>query len=83
MLCAYHPQDMSEAQLISQLLKDHHIGCHVSGQYLQGAMGELPALDLLGVWVAAEDLGLARELIADWQQATPIMPDFLPDADVE
>ncbi|MFO7705281.1 MAG: DUF2007 domain-containing protein [Halopseudomonas sp.] len=76
MLCAYHPQDMVEAQLLSHLLEEHHIGCHVSGQYLQGAVGELPALDLLGIWVAPEDLGLARELINDWQHATPIMPDM-------
>ncbi|WP_394241687.1 DUF2007 domain-containing protein [Halopseudomonas laoshanensis] len=76
MLCAYQPLDMAEAQLLQHLLKDHHIGCYLSGQYLQGAMGELPALDLLGIWVAAEDLGLARELISDWQTATPIMPDM-------
>lgn len=76
MLCAYHPQDMTEAQLISELLSAHHVKCHMSGQYLQGAMGELPALDLLGIWVAPEDLGLVRELIRDWQQATPIMPDM-------
>lgn len=76
MLCAYHPLDMAEAQLLEHLLNDHHIGCHLSGQYLQGAVGELPALGLLGIWVAAEDLGLARELISDWQKATPIMPDM-------
>ena len=44
-------------------------------QYLQGAMGELPALDLLGLWVTAEDLGLARQLIQSWLHATPILPD--------
>lgn len=76
MLCAYKPQDMSEAHLLQQVLTDHHINCHLSGEYLQGGMGELPAMDLLGLWVAPEDLGLARELIEDWQQATPIMPEM-------
>lgn len=76
MLCAYRPRDMSEAQLLRQVLTDHHINCHISGEYLQGGMGELPALDLLGLWVDPADLGLARELIHDWQQATPIMPEM-------
>ncbi|MFN3580018.1 MAG: DUF2007 domain-containing protein [Pseudomonas sp.] len=76
MLCAYHPMDLSEAQLLKQLLDQHHIACHISGQYLQGAVGELPAMGLLGLWVSPEDLGLARELIRDWQQATPIFPDM-------
>lgn len=76
MLCAYKPQDMSEAHLLRQLLADHHINCYLSGEYLQGGMGELPAMDLLGLWVAPEDLGLARELIGDWQQATPIMSEM-------
>ncbi|WP_373184996.1 DUF2007 domain-containing protein [Halopseudomonas sp.] len=76
MLCAYRPGDMSEAQLLRQLLTDHNINCHISGEYLQGGIGELPAADLLGLWVPAEDLGLARELINDWQQATPLMPEM-------
>ncbi|PKM31807.1 MAG: hypothetical protein CVV07_01485 [Gammaproteobacteria bacterium HGW-Gammaproteobacteria-11] len=75
MLCAYHPQDLAEAELLRYMLTDHRINCHISGQYLQGAMGELPALDLLGLWVAAEDLGLARQLIQSWLEATPILPD--------
>lgn len=76
MLCAYRPRDMSEAQLLTQILADHHVNCHISGEYLQGGMGELPAMDLLGLWVEPDDLGLARELIRDWQQATPIMPEL-------
>jgi acyl-CoA hydrolase len=76
MLCAYRPQDMSEAQLLRQILADSHVNCYVSGEYLQGGIGELPAADLLGLWVSAQDLGLARELISDWQQATPIMSEM-------
>lgn len=75
MLCAYRPMDMSEAQLLRQVLANHDIDCHISGEYLQGGVGELPAADLLGLWVPAQDLGLARELISAWQQATPIMPE--------
>ncbi len=76
MLCAYHPQDMSEGELLRQVLASHHINSHLSGEYLQGGIGELPAFGLIGLWVAAADLGLARELISGWQQATPIMPEM-------
>jgi acyl-CoA hydrolase len=76
MLCAYRPQDMSEAQLLRQILTDSHVNCYVSGEYLQGGIGDLPAADLIGLWVSAQDLGLARELISDWQQATPIVPNM-------
>jgi|TARA_R110001606_G_scaffold399282_1_gene583583 hypothetical protein len=67
---------MSEAHLLRQMLNDHQVTCHLSGEYLQGGIGELPAMDLLGLWVTAQDLGLARELIHAWQQATPIMPEM-------
>ncbi|AQZ94957.1 DUF2007 domain-containing protein [Halopseudomonas phragmitis] len=76
MLCAYNPRDLIEAELLKQLLSSHHIRCHLTGQYLQGAVGELPAHDLLGLWVEPADLGLARELINDWQHATPLDDEF-------
>ena len=75
MLCIYQPADMGEGELLRQILAERHIHCHLSGQYLQGAMGELPAHGLLGLWVPAEDADLARELIHSWQQAEPMMPD--------
>ena len=75
MLCIYQPADMSEGELLRQILTERHIHCHLSGQYLQGAIGELPAHGLLGLWVPAEDADLARELISSWLQAEPIMPD--------
>ncbi|TVP87987.1 MAG: DUF2007 domain-containing protein [Pseudomonadaceae bacterium] len=79
MLCAYHPRDMIEGELLRQMLAEQHVPCHLSGQYLQGAIGELPVHDLLGLWVQPEDLGLARELIRDYQSATPIFPEEQED----
>lgn len=75
MLCIYQPADLTEGELLRGILADRHIHCHLSGQYLQGAMGELPAQGLLGLWVPAGDAELARELINSWLQAEPVMPD--------
>lgn len=74
MLCIYQPADLTEGELLRHILMERHIHCHLSGQYLQGAIGELPAHGLLGIWVPAEDADLARELISSWQQAEPVMP---------
>ncbi|HDZ56782.1 MAG TPA: DUF2007 domain-containing protein [Pseudomonas xinjiangensis] len=75
MLCAYEPADLAEAELLKQVLWAQHIRCHISGQYLQGAMGELPVHGLLGLWVHPDDLGLAHEVIDSWQKAEPMVSE--------
>ena len=47
-----HAQDLIEANLIKNLLAEQHIEATVLGEYLQGAIGELPASDLIRVVVA-------------------------------
>lgn len=74
MQCIYQPADMAEGELLRQILSERRIHCHLSGQYLQGAIGELPVQGLLGLWVPADDADLACELIRSWQQAEPAMP---------
>lgn len=58
-----------EAHLVLGLLKQVGIDGIVSGEYLQGAMGELPAFGLVKVLVAEQDYRRASEIIADWQQS--------------
>lgn len=71
MQCVYRPLDMTEATLLKCMLADHHITCHISGQYLQGAVGDLPAHDLLALWLADEDAQRASQLINDYMSAYP------------
>ncbi len=61
-----------EAECLRDLLISHHIHCHTGGTYLQGAIGELPAHDLLGLYVDIADANRAREIIDDWIKAKPI-----------
>jgi len=58
-----------EAHLVLGLLKQVGIDGIISGEYLQGAMGELPAFGLVKVLVAEQDYRRASEIIADWQQS--------------
>ncbi len=69
----HEPADLMEAQMLISMLTSEGIGVHLQGADLVGGMGELPALGLLGLMVADEHVALARELIASYQQATPIV----------
>lgn len=73
----YRPADMAEATLLAGVLADHHIRCHVSGGYLQGAIGDLPVHDLLGLWVADEDVNRSTELVYAYLGASPINDEDL------
>ena len=62
-----------EAQCLKDFLEGRRIPCFIGGQYLSGAVGELPAVGLLGLYVDDIDAGLARELIRSYLKATPIV----------
>jgi predicted metal-dependent HD superfamily phosphohydrolase len=61
----YHAANSVDAQLVVDLLAAAGIDAHVQGQFLSGGVGELPAGELLRVWVEDEDLERARACIAD------------------
>lgn len=68
MKVVYSANHSLEAHLLLGLLKQAGIEGAVRGEYLQGALGELPAFGLVEVLVHERDYRAARELIADWQQ---------------
>ncbi|WP_456372525.1 putative signal transducing protein [Thiolapillus sp.] len=53
-----------EAHLVKIRLIGEGIEAQVGGDYLQGAMGELPALGFLKVWVEDRDAPRAKAIIA-------------------
>ncbi|WP_457675433.1 putative signal transducing protein [Thiolapillus sp.] len=53
-----------EAHLVKIRLIGEGIDARVGGDYLQGAMGELPAMGFLEVWVEDRDASRARAIIA-------------------
>ena len=79
MIKIYNPENLIEAQCLKDMLEHRNIFCHVSGVHLTGAIGELPATDLLGLYVTADDAGLARELIDQYISSEPVL-DGLNDS---
>ncbi|MCW7553355.1 DUF2007 domain-containing protein [Endozoicomonas gorgoniicola] len=72
MIKIYSPENVIEAQCLKDFLEQQHIPCFIGGQYLAGAIGELPVAGLLGLYVEDMDAGLARRLICDYLNATPV-----------
>lgn len=67
----YEAANITDAYLIRDVLGQAGIPAHVQGQYLQGALGELPVSGMIYVQVAEADAERARQTIDDWTQATP------------
>jgi hypothetical protein len=63
----FRPANPIDAQRLVALLAEEGIEAHVQGTYLSGAIGELPAGDLLRVWVEDGDATRARELVAEFE----------------
>jgi len=56
-----------EAHLVLGILNQAGIAGAITGEYLQGAMGELPAFGLVKIYVDDADYDNAREIVAEWQ----------------
>lgn len=67
----YHAASLVEAHMIVHLLEQQQLHGRIDGEYLQGAIGELPAAGLIRVMVAEQDFDAAQELITQWDAAQP------------
>jgi len=77
---AYHAANPVDAQLVVDLLASEGIAAFTQGQYLSGGVGELPAGELLRVWVGDEDLERARTVIAGRESQLPLLEDAIDPA---
>jgi hypothetical protein len=64
MRIVYRAENIIDAHLVRNVLEGAGIPAHVSGEYLTGAMGELPVMGLLTVMVAEHDVPVASDLVA-------------------
>ncbi len=74
----YQAENLFDAHLVRGRLASEGVEAVVTGEYLAGAMGELPLAGLLAVWVEDDDLNAALELLAAWQAE-----DAQPEAESE
>ena len=58
----YRAENIIDANLVKAALADAGIQAFVSGEYLTGGVGQLPALDLVTVMVAETDIERAAPI---------------------
>lgn len=80
MRIAYRAESLIDAHLVKDALEREEIPAFIAGEYLTGAVGQLPALDYVAVMVpessieaadaivraVAAQLAEARTALADW-----------------
>lgn len=62
----------SEAHLLRQLMEAEGIPAFVQGEFLQGAVGELPANTEVLLHVPDEHVDAARAIVEDWEHSEPV-----------
>jgi hypothetical protein len=75
----YEASSAVEAHLLKDLLGQEGVPASIHGEFLQGAMGELPAAGLVRLMVADEHYAAGRALIERWEAAAPAVRDDSPD----
>jgi hypothetical protein len=68
----YEAANGIEAHMILDLLTQEGITARTDGEYLQGAVGGLPASGIVRVMVDEEQYGAGREVIDRWNAAQPV-----------
>jgi tetrahydromethanopterin S-methyltransferase subunit G len=61
-----------EAHMLKNMLEQENVPSFIEGEFLQGAVGELPAHNLVRLVVADTDFERAQKIINEWQQAQEI-----------
>lgn len=72
MITVYNAANSIEAHLIKNLLEQQEIPAYVFGDYLQGGVGEIPAIGLVTVNVSNSDYAKAKEFVDAWNNSTVI-----------
>ena len=81
MQIVYRAENLFDAHLVRGRLASEGVEAFVQGEYLAGAMGELPVSGLLGVAVHNENIERALELLQVWEQEAETMDAQDHDAD--
>ncbi len=72
MQIVYRAANLADAHLLRQLMEAEGIPAFVQGEYLQGAVGELPANTEVLVRVPDEHVDAARAVVDDWENSEPV-----------
>lgn len=59
----YHAENLFDAHLVKDALEHAEIPAFISGEYLTGGVGQLPAMDYIAVMVPESALPAARAIV--------------------
>lgn len=71
MKCVFTASTGVEAHMVLNLLEQEGIEGRIEGEYLQGGVGDLQAMNYVRVLVPDQDFIKAREIIAEWEAKQP------------
>jgi len=80
MKSVFEASNAVEAHMVMHLLRQQGVAGRVEGEYLTGALGELPAAGLVRVVVEPADYDAARAIVAAFEAAQPAEPAGAPTA---
>lgn len=87
MRIAYRAENLIDAHLVKDALERAEIRAFISGEYLTGAVGQLPAMDYVAVMVAEDNLaaaeGVVREIQLQLAEAREVLASMDPDTDLD
>ncbi|MHA6205355.1 putative signal transducing protein [Dyella soli] len=69
MRIAYRAESLIDAHLVKDALERAEIPAFVSGEYLTGAVGQLPALDYVAVLVPEGSLAAAEQVVREIERS--------------
>ena len=75
MIKIYDASNSLEANLLKGILEQEGVDAHISGEYLQGGLGELPAMGLISILIEEQDHIRANKIISDWEQGKYSLDD--------
>lgn len=75
MIIAYRAANIADAHLVRQMLEAEGIPAFIQGEYLQGAVGELPANTEILVRVSDDRYDDARAVVVEWESGEPVVFD--------
>jgi hypothetical protein len=69
MRIVYRAQNLFDAHLVKDALEGAEVPAFISGEYLTGGVGQLPAMDYVAVLVPESSVALAQAIVHEIDQA--------------
>jgi len=69
MRIVYRAQNLFDAHLVKDALESADVPAFISGEYLTGGVGQLPAMDYVAVLVPESSVDVAEPIVRDVERA--------------